>query len=82
MARQPTLVQLDDRQIAALDERASSEGRSRSDLIRRAIDEWLGSGEAARIDRQIIAGYTRVPAVPVDTSVVSNAVRVIAEEPW
>jgi metal-responsive CopG/Arc/MetJ family transcriptional regulator len=75
-------VQLDDRQIAALDERASSEGRSRSDLIRRAIDEWLGRGEAGRVDREIVAGYTRVPAAPVDSAVVSNAVRVIAEEPW
>ena len=41
MARRQTLIQLDDARLAALDERAAASGRSRSDLIREAIDLLL-----------------------------------------
>ncbi|MGH3051052.1 MAG: CopG family transcriptional regulator, partial [Gaiellaceae bacterium] len=43
MARRQTLIQLDDARLAALDERAAASGRSRSELVREAIDLLLGS---------------------------------------
>src|SRR5713101_1991315 len=62
MARRQTLIQLDDARIAALDERAAASGRSRSDLIREAVDLLLGTGDAAAIDAAIVEGYARAPA--------------------
>jgi metal-responsive CopG/Arc/MetJ family transcriptional regulator len=82
MARQPTLVQLDDAQVAALDERAAREGRSRSELVRQAIDELLGRGDAAAIDEAIVDGYTRVPAASPDEFAVAGAIAAIRAEPW
>src|SRR5579884_4190887 len=60
-ARRQTLVQLDDGRLAALDDRAAASGRSRSDLVREAIDLLLGTGDAAAIDAAIVRGYDRVP---------------------
>ena len=59
--------------LRRLDQRAAREGRSRSALIREAIeiylhDEEKASEEKERIDREIIQGYERIP--PAD------------EEPW
>jgi Ribbon-helix-helix protein, copG family len=61
IARRQTLIQLDDASIAALDQRAAASGRSRSDLVREAIDLLLGAGDAAAIDAAIVAGYEKVP---------------------
>ena len=66
MARRQTLIQLDDARLAALDERAAASGRSRSDLVREAIDLLLGTGDAAAIDAAIIEGYARAPAPEKD----------------
>jgi Arc/MetJ-type ribon-helix-helix transcriptional regulator len=82
VARRQTLVQLDDAQIAALDERAGRSGRSRSDLIREAIDLLLRTGESAAIDAAIVAGYTRHPPVEFDALAWANAKASIAAEPW
>src|SRR5947209_3241797 len=67
VARRQTLIQLDDARIAALDERAGASGRSRSELIREAIDLLLGTGDSATIDDAIVAGYERRPAQQPDT---------------
>ena len=64
MARRQTLFQLDDARLAALDERAAASGRSRSDLVREAIDLLLRTGDAAAIDAAIVAGYTKQPPEP------------------
>jgi metal-responsive CopG/Arc/MetJ family transcriptional regulator len=82
MARRQTLIQLDDARIAALDERAAREGRSRSDLIREAIDLLLGTGDSAEIDRAIVEGYKRYPPPKDDPWVREAAIRSIREEPW
>jgi hypothetical protein len=49
VARRQTLIELDDARLAALDERAAASGRSRSDLVREAIDLLLGRGDAAAV---------------------------------
>jgi metal-responsive CopG/Arc/MetJ family transcriptional regulator len=76
------LVQLDDARLAALDERAAASGRSRSELIRDAIDVLLGTGDAAAIDAAIVAGYQRCPSSSDDAWARQSAVAAIKAEPW
>jgi metal-responsive CopG/Arc/MetJ family transcriptional regulator len=80
--RRQALIQLDDARISALDERASSSGRSRSELIREAVDLLLGTGDAARIDAAILAGYTAHPAEEGDALALAETIAAIKEEPW
>lgn len=61
MGRRQTLVQLTDEQVAALDALAGRQGRSRSSLIRRAVDDLLAADERAAIGRRIVEGYRRIP---------------------
>jgi len=82
IARRQTLIQLDDARIAALDERAAASGRSRSDLVREAIDLLLGTGDAAAVDAAIVAGYERVPAPDRDPWALQSAIAAIRAEPW
>ncbi len=82
IARRQTLIQLDDARLAALDQRAAASGRSRSGLVREAIDLLLGTGDAAAIDAAIIAGYERVPATERDPWAFQGAVASIRAEPW
>jgi hypothetical protein len=82
MARRQTLIQLDDARIAALDERAAASGRSRSDLIREAVDLLLGTGDAGAIDAAIVAGYERQPPAESDLWAEQSALAAIRAEPW
>jgi predicted transcriptional regulator len=82
IARRQILIQLDDARLAALDQRAAVSGRSRSDLIREAIDLLLGTGDAAAIDAAIVAGYERAPASPPDRWAFDGAIAAIKAEPW
>ncbi len=82
IARRQTLIQLDDARLAALDERAAASGRSRSDLVREAIDLLLGTGDAAAIDAAIIEGYERSPASERDPWAFQSAIAAIRAEPW
>jgi predicted transcriptional regulator len=82
MARRQTLIQLDDARLAALDERAAASGRSRSDLVREAIDLLLGTGDAAAIDAAIVEGYARAPAPAHDPWAFEGALAAIKDEPW
>ena len=80
--RRQTLIQLDDARLAALDQRASASGRSRSDLIREAIDLLLESGDPAAIDAAIIEGYRNQPPPDQDAWVLAGAIAAIKGEPW
>jgi predicted transcriptional regulator len=82
IARRQTLIQLDDARIAALDERAAASGRSRSDLVREAIDLLLGTSAAAAIDAAIVEGYERAPASARDPWAFAGALAAIRAEPW
>lgn len=81
MARHQTLVQLSDELLALLDERAGRAGRSRSALIREAIERYLSEDREAAIDSAIVAGYTRIPEED-DPWVELAGRRLIASEPW
>lgn len=80
IARTQTLVQLTDELLALLDERAARLRRSRSDLIREALEAYLKEDRAAEIDRKIVEGYTRMPDDEWDYT--ESTKRLIAEEPW
>lgn len=81
VGRQQTLVQLNDRLLGLLDERAGRLGVSRSELIRTALEEFLAADREAAIDRAIVEGYERVPAEE-DPWAEASARRSLADEPW
>ncbi|HYJ21113.1 MAG TPA: CopG family transcriptional regulator [Solirubrobacterales bacterium] len=83
MARTQTLVQLSDELLCRLDERAAREGRSRSALIRDAIEAYLHDEAKARIDREIIEGYERIPTTDEEMEIAEASAREgVEEEPW
>jgi len=81
--RTQTLVQLSRSLLNRLDERAAREGRSRSALIRDAIDAYLYDEKEARIDREIREGYERIPQTDEEVAWAESSAReAIEEEPW
>jgi predicted transcriptional regulator len=82
MARRQTLVQLSDELVALLDERAAKTGRSRSEIIRSAIERELAAEREAAIDAAIIEGYRRIPPLEHDPWAEAAGKRSIADEPW
>jgi metal-responsive CopG/Arc/MetJ family transcriptional regulator len=77
------MVQLNETLLEVLDQRATATGRSRSDLIREAIEQYYKEDFEAAIDRAIVDGYTRIPPDDeLDTLHDELARRSIAEEPW
>lgn len=82
VARRQVLVQLSDDLLALLDERAGMARISRSELVRRAIRQYIESDREAEIDRAIIEGYTRIPPPERDPWAEAAARRSIREEPW
>ena len=83
VSRTQTLVQLSEDLLRRLDERAAREGRSRSALIREAIEAYLYDEENARIDREIREGYERIPPSEADHRAAEREAReAIREEPW
>ncbi len=83
MTRTQTLVQLTGDLLRRLDEKAAKEGRSRSALIREAIEVYLHDETKERIDREIIEGYERIPPTEEELAWAEAGVREdIEEEPW
>ncbi len=80
MPRTQTLVQLSDDLLERLDRLRLREGRSRSELIREAVEQYLAEHHEAEIDRRIVEAYTRQP--PEDAGADEAARRMIATEPW
>jgi metal-responsive CopG/Arc/MetJ family transcriptional regulator len=81
--RTQTLVQLNRDLLQRLDERAAREGRSRSALVRDAIEAYLYDEEQARIDREIREGYERIPQTDEEVASAERSGREgIREEPW
>jgi metal-responsive CopG/Arc/MetJ family transcriptional regulator len=80
MARKQTLVQLTDDLLERLDARRAGDGRSRSEIVREAIERYLAADREAEVDRLLTEGYTREP--PGDVWGEQAARDLIAEEPW
>ena len=60
MARTQTLVQLNDELLALLDERAARERRSRSTLIREALEMFLRDEIDGAVGRRIVEGLSLI----------------------
>lgn len=83
VTRTQTLVQLSDELLRRLDERSAREGRSRSALIRDAIEMYLYADTKAKIDREIIEGYERIPETEEEMRWAEASAREgVEEEPW
>ena len=83
MTRTQTIVQLNEGLLARLDERAARESRSRSALIRTAIERYLEDELAAEADRRIVEGYRRVPQTALEDEWAEAGARdAVGEEPW
>jgi metal-responsive CopG/Arc/MetJ family transcriptional regulator len=80
MARTQTLVQLTDDLLERLDAYRGRLGRSRSEIVREAIERYLAADREAEIDRLIVEAYTRTPPSGVWED--QAAIDLIAEEPW
>ena len=76
------MVQLNETLLEVLDQRATATGRSRSDLIREAIEQHYKEDFEAAIDRAMVDGYTRIPDDEGGALYEDLARRSIAEEPW
>jgi metal-responsive CopG/Arc/MetJ family transcriptional regulator len=77
------MVQLNDTLLEVLDQRAVETGRSRSDLIREAIEQYYKEDIEAAVDRAMVKGYTRVPDDDeFDGLAELNARTLTGEEPW
>jgi metal-responsive CopG/Arc/MetJ family transcriptional regulator len=77
------MVQLNDTLLEVLDQRATATGRSRSDLIREAIEQYYKEDIEAAIDRAMVEGYTRVPADDEFDGLAEVSIRLLnAEDPW
>ena len=74
-------MQLSDELLALLDERAARSGRSRSALIREAVERYLAADADAAVDQAIVAGYERTPQ-PADAWAALAGREAIAAEPW
>jgi metal-responsive CopG/Arc/MetJ family transcriptional regulator len=80
MARTQTLVQFSDELLERLDRFRAREGRSRSDVVREAVERYLAADREAEIDQLIVDSYTRYP--PRDVWHDAAARNMIAAEPW
>jgi predicted DNA-binding protein len=61
MSRRQTLVQLSDDLLDALDRRAASDGKSRSAVIREAVEQHLHDELEAEKVRRYVEAYRRMP---------------------
>ena len=80
MARRQTLVQFSDALLERLDRFREREGRSRSDVVREAVERYLAADRETEIDRLIVEAYTRLP--PTNVWADEAARDMIAAEPW
>ena len=80
MARRQTLVQLSDTLLEQLDRHRRRAGRSRSEVIREAVECYLEADREAEIDRRIVEAYTRRPQRDVWGEAAAR--RLVDAEPW
>jgi metal-responsive CopG/Arc/MetJ family transcriptional regulator len=57
------------------------EGRSRSELIREALADYLAADREADIDRRIVEAYTRRPQEDL-LCAQATALAMVTAEPW
>lgn len=81
MPRKQVLVQFTDELLDQLDRHVAAVGRSRSDVIREAVEGYLHRLDMAEADRRLVEAYTRTPQED-DPFAERDAREMIQEEPW
>jgi metal-responsive CopG/Arc/MetJ family transcriptional regulator len=77
------MVQLNHTLLEVLDQRAIATGRSRSDLIREAIEQYYKEDIEAAIDRAMVEGYTRVPDDDEFDGLAETSIQLLSsDDPW
>jgi metal-responsive CopG/Arc/MetJ family transcriptional regulator len=77
------MVQLNHTLLEMLDQRATETGRSRSDLIREAIEQYYKEDIEAAVDRAMVEGYARVPDDDEFDGLAEASIRLLnADDPW
>lgn len=77
------MVQLTDRLVQLLDQRAAREGTSRSQVIRAAVEAHLADDEAKQRVERFVAAYERQPETDEELATATdNARALVEEEPW
>lgn len=83
MKRKPVLVQFDENLLQSLDALSSEINRSRSAVVRDAVEQYVAQRSEAEKDRRLIEGYTRLPdRGEFRQAAEEGARRLIEEEPW
>ncbi len=78
------VARIDDSLLAQLDELvASGDAQSRSDAVRRALEEMLDRRRRRKIGESIVEAYRQVPETDDELEWAAHSTRtMIAEEPW
>jgi metal-responsive CopG/Arc/MetJ family transcriptional regulator len=81
VARTQVIVQFTDSLLSRLDAHVVSVGKSRSEVIRNAVEGYLETLPEAEADRRLVEAYTRLPQED-DPAADRDFIESILEEPW
>lgn len=78
------VARIDDRLLAQLDELVESgDVQSRSDAVRRALEEMFERRRRRKVGETIVDGYRRIPESDDELNWAAQSTQaMIAEEPW
>jgi metal-responsive CopG/Arc/MetJ family transcriptional regulator len=83
MTRKPVLVQLSDELIEKLDRLGETQARSRSALVRDAVERYVAEESEDLLDRRMAEAYRAVPDDADFAAWADHAQReLVEEEPW
>ena len=83
MSRKPVLVQLNEDLIAELDQLSQQQGRSRSAVVRDAVERYVVNESDAAKDRRMIEAYRLIPDDgEFDAWAEVSAKEMLEEESW
>lgn len=76
-------VPVDEKLLISLDQVSKKQRKSRSELIRRACERYLGQIESEELDRVYQQGYERLPEeTETGEAQISLASEILAKESW
>lgn len=83
MARKPVLLHLSAEELARLDALVAEKGRSRSAVVRDAIERYVTQESIAEKERRYAEGYRQMPPDgEFDEWAREGLTRLVDEEPW
>jgi predicted transcriptional regulator len=81
--KRPVLIQFSEELLRRLDELGQQLGRSRSSMVRDAVERYVAKESEAEKDRRTIEGYTRFPDTGEFLADAEAGLRrLVEEEPW